>query len=236
MNALPPELVAKLAQVAVPTLSGILYARGLRTRFLHGIAPCNPKAAKMIGPAFTVRAIPVREDLREAAAAGRIPNIHRKAFAAAPAGSVLVCATGGAALHVSVLGDIIATSLQKAGLAGAVLDTGVSDLPIMSKMDFCVHCAGGSSPVPSGAVVMIVDYDLPVGIAGVAVFPGDVMVGDASGTVCIPREIAEEVADAAIEKERMEEWILEQIAAGAPLEGTYPPDAETKARFKAERG
>ena len=39
-----------------------------------------------------------------------------------------------------------------------------------------------------------------------------------------------------LEKERLEAWILEEIGRGAPLEGTYPPDAATKARYKAARG
>jgi regulator of RNase E activity RraA len=235
MAPLDPALVALLNSVAVPTLSGILYARGLRTRFLHGIIPANPAAPRMIGPAFTIRAIPAREDLREDAAKGRAPNLHRQFFGAVPAGAVLVCGTGGAG-HVSVLGDIIATALQRRGVAGVVVDTGVSDLPVVARMDYPVFHGGGSAPVPSGAAVMVVDHSLPIGLAGVAVFPDDIMVGDASGVVCLPRAIAAEIAAEAAEKERLEEWILEEIAAGAPLEGTYPPDAATKARFKAARG
>jgi len=103
-------------------------------------------------------------------------------------------------------------------------------------MDFPVFHAGGSAPVPSGAAVMVADRDLPVGLAGVAVFPDDVMVGDASGVVCIPRAIAAEVAGEAAEKERLEAWILREIEAGAPLEGTYPPDAATRARYRAATG
>jgi regulator of RNase E activity RraA len=225
-----------LAAVAVPTLSAVLYARGLRTRFLHGLVPANP-AARMVGPAYTVRAIPVREDLRDAVAAGRAENLHRRFLSEAPSGAVVVFATGGAA-HVSVLGDIIAGAMARNGVAGAVVDTGVADLPAVARLALPVFHAGGSAPVPSGAAVTVVDRGLPVGIAGVAVFPDDLMVGDASGVVCIPRAIAAEVAAEAAEKERLEGWIVEQIAAGAPLEGTYPPDAATKERYRAwvERG
>lgn len=235
MIPLEPGLAARLSAVAVPTISAVLYARGLRSRFLHGIAPANPAGPRMVGPAFTLRAIPVREDLRDAVAAGRAPNLHRQFFSAVPEGAVLVCALGGAR-HVSVLGDIIATALQRRGVAGVVMDGGVSDLPVVARMDFPVFHGGGSAPVPGGAAVMVVDHALPVGVANVAVFPDDVMVGDASGVICIPRAIAAEVAEEAAEKERLEEWILEEIAGGAPLEGTYPPDAAIKARFKAARG
>lgn len=231
---LPDDLTAALSAVAVPTLSAMLYARGLRSRFLHGVVPANP-ARRMVGPAYTIRAIPAREDLRDDLAAGRAPNLHRRFFSETPPGAVLVCATGGAA-QVSVLGDIIATALMRQGVAGVVVDTGVADLPAVSALDLAVFHAGGSAPVPSGAAVLVVDRDLPVGLAGVAVFPDDVMVGDASGVVCIPRGIAAEIAAEAAEKERLEDWIQREIAAGAPLEGTYPPDAATKARYRQSRG
>lgn len=234
MTPLPADLLAALSAVAVPTLSAVLYARGLRTRFLHGVAPAHPES-RMVGPAYTIRAIPVREDLRDAVAAGGAENLHRRFLSEAPAGAAVVIATGGAA-HVSVLGDIIATALHRAGVAGVVVDTGVSDLPAVARLPLPVFHAGGSAPVPSGAAVMIVDRGLPVGLAGVAVFPDDVMVGDPSGVVCIPRAIAAEVAAEAAEKERLEAWILGEIAAGAPLEGTYPPDAATKARYRTATG
>jgi regulator of RNase E activity RraA len=234
VTPLPAGLVAALSAVAVPTLSAVLYARGLRTRFLHGVAPAQPEG-RMVGPAYTIRAIPVREDLRDAVAAGRAENLHRRFLSEAPAGAAVVVATGGAA-RVSVLGDIIATALHRAGVAGVVMDTGVSDLPAVARLPLPVFHAGGSAPVPSGAAVMIVDRGLPVGLADVAVFPDDVMVGDPSGVVCIPRAIAAEVAEEAAEKERLEAWILGEIAAGAGLEGTYPPDAATRARYRTATG
>ena len=235
MIPLDANLIAVLSGVAVPTLSAVLYARGLRSRFLHGIVPANPDAARVIGPAVTLRAIPVREDLRDAVASGRAPNLHRQILSEVPAGAVLVCALGGVR-HVSVLGDIIATALHLRGVAGVVMDGGVSDLPLVSRMAIPVFHGGGSAPVPGGAAVMVVDHGLPVGLANVAVFPDDVMVGDAAGVLCIPRAIALEIAEEAAEKERLEEWILAEINNGAPLEGTYPPDAATKARYRAARG
>jgi regulator of RNase E activity RraA len=235
MTPVDPALREALSGVAVPTLSAVLYARGLRSRFLHGVVPANPAAPRMIGPAYTIRAIPVREDMRDDIAAGRAANLHRRFLSEVPAGAVVVFATGGAR-HVSVLGDIIATALHRQGVGGMVVDTGVSDLPVVAQLPWPVFHAGGSAPVPSGAVVMVADRGLPVGLADVAIFPDDVMVGDASGVVCIPRAIAADVAAEAAEKERFEEWALAEIAAGAPLEGTYPPDAAAKARYKAARG
>ncbi|MDO9499063.1 MAG: hypothetical protein Q7J52_03125, partial [Falsiroseomonas sp.] len=95
LTPVPDDVAALLGAVAVPTLSAVLFARGLRSRFLHGIGPAGD-AVRCIGPALTIRAIPVREDLRDAVARGEAPNLHRAIFSAAPAGCVMVCATGGA--------------------------------------------------------------------------------------------------------------------------------------------
>ncbi|HEV7267223.1 MAG TPA: ribonuclease activity regulator RraA [Falsiroseomonas sp.] len=232
MTPLEETLRTSLSAIPVPTLSAVLYARGLRSRFLHGLAPADPAAPRMVGPACTIRAIPVREDLRDAVARGEAPNLHRTFLSELPPGAVLVFATGGAR-HVSVLGDIIATALARRGVAGAVVDTGVADLPAVAALPLPVFHAGGSAPVPSGAAVMVADRNLPVGIGAVAIFPGDIMVGDASGVLCIPAALAKSVAAEAAEKLALEDWIQQQIAEGAPLEGTYPPDAATKGRYAA---
>ncbi len=230
---LDDSLRAALLAVPVATLSAVLYARGLRSRFLHGVVAVG--APKMVGLAHTVRAIPVREDIRTEFEARRQPSLHRAALDAARPGQVVVFATEGAA-RVSVLGDIIATALQARGVAGFVTDTGVADLTTVAGLGWPVYAAGGSAPVPSSAIIMVADHGNPIGIAGVAVFPGDVMVGDANGVVCIPRAIAAEVAEAAAKKEAMESWIVAQVAAGAPLEGTYPPSPEALARYHTETG
>ncbi len=132
------------------------------------------------------------------------------------------------------MGDIMTTSLMVRGVAGAVVDTGVSDANLIAQMAFPLVCTG-SAPVSSFAKVMVADHGLPIGIGDVAVFPGDIIVGDPNGAVCIPRDIADAVADAAVEQEALEAFILARVQSGAPLEGTYPPNAETLAAYRAWR-
>jgi regulator of RNase E activity RraA len=86
---------------------------------------------------------------------------------------------------------------------------------------------------------MVIDHDTPIGVQGVAVFPGDVIVGDENGAVCVPRHLAAEIADAAIAQEQLEVYVLQLIQGGAPIDGTYPPNAATLegyARWKAAQG
>jgi regulator of RNase E activity RraA len=80
-----------------------------------------------------------------------------------------------------------------------------------------------------------VDADIPIACGGVAVYPGDLIVGDADGIVVIPAHLAEEVAADAAEQEMLEAFVLARVEAGAGLPGTYPPNAETRAAYEAWR-
>lgn len=229
-------LRARLMSVAVPTLSAVMFQKGLHSRFFAGSRPLNKAASKFCGGAWTIRSIPIREDLRSEISKGALPSRNRLAFDAAPPGSVVVCGTGSHP-NVSMMGDIMSTALMTRGVAAVVLDTSVSDAHFISTMPFPV-VAAGTTPISSFASLMVIDHDTPIGVQGVAVFPGDVIVGDENGAVCIPRHLADEIADASIEQERLEIYVLELIQAGAPIDGTYPPSAETLkgyARWCADR-
>lgn len=220
----------KLLTVAVPTLSAVMFQSGLHSRFFVGCKPLNPAAAKFCGAAWTIRSMPIREDLRSAISKGLMPSRNRIAFDAAPVGSVVVCGTGSHP-EVSMMGDIMSIALMTRGVAGVVLDTSVSDAHFISSMPFPVVSAGTTS-VSSFASLMVIDHDTPIGVQGVAVFPGDIICGDENGAVCVPRHLADEVADAAIEQERLEVYVLERIKGGAPIDGTYPPSAEVLVDYR----
>jgi len=101
-------------------------------------------------------------------------------------------------------------------------------------MEFPVYCAGGSAPL-NLIHHHAVDLNVPIGCGGVAVYPGDIVVGDDEGVVIIPQHLADEVANDAAEQELMEQFVLERIEGGAALPGTYPPNAATKEAYAAWR-
>ena len=71
--------------------------------------------------------------------------------------------------------------------------------------------------------------------AGVAVYPGDILVGDEEGVVVVPRHLAAEIAEPAANQEDLERFIQEKVAGGAALRGTYPPNEQTLAEYQAWR-
>jgi regulator of RNase E activity RraA len=97
-----------------------------------------------------------------------------------------------------------------------------------------VWCSGAAAP-PSVAGLTFVDWQQPVGCGGVAVFPDDIVVVDDDGAILIPAALLEEMLVLAPEQERLESWIMGQVEAGASLPGLYPPNAENKARYEAEK-
>ena len=106
------------------------------------------------------------------------------------------------------------------------------DFPEIAAQPFPVFAAGRSASIGLSAH-HAVDFGVPIACAGVAVFPGDVLVGDAEGVIVIPRHLTTAIAQPAAEQEELERYLLEKVAAGAPLPGTYPPSEQTLAEFAA---
>jgi regulator of RNase E activity RraA len=220
-----------LKQVSTATISTQLLSRGLRNTFLHGIKPLT--GHRMAGPAYTLRYIPAREDIDVLAVYQDYDHPQRKAVETVPAGHVLVMDCRGQGRAASA-GGILAKRLEVRGAAGLVTDGTLRDTPDISGLALPVY-ATGASPLTNLAQHHAVDINVPIGCAEVAVYPGDVMVGDAEGVVCVPAEIATEVAEAAREQEQLEAWIANEIAHGKPLRGTYPPDRTTLERYHQQR-
>lgn len=227
---LSSETLDGLRQVSTPTLTTQLFKLGFRNVFLHGVRPLCPKT-KLVGEARTVRFAPAREDLATLAAIGDPGYPQRRAIEQVGPGQVLVLDCRGVD-SAAAAGDILITRVRVRGAAGVVTDGGLRDFPAIQAMEFPVYAKGPAAPAHV-ARHLAVDADVPVGCAEVLVMPGDILVGDAEGVVCIPRHLADVVARGGAEQERLEAFLLAKIAAGAPLPGTYPPNQATLAEYDA---
>jgi regulator of RNase E activity RraA len=232
--AVPPTTLDSLRRVSVATLCTQLFKRGFRNVYIQGIERLTkPSIGNLVGPAFTMRNIPAREDLDKISAFDNPEHPQRKAIESVPPGHVLVLDCRGET-RVASGGQILTTRLKVRGAAGLVSDGPVRDSGEIAKMDFPVYCAGGSAPL-NLIYHHAIDLNVPIGCGGVAVYPGDVIVGDEEGVVVIPQHLADEVAADAVEQEKMEAFVLERIEGGAALPGTYPPNEETKAAYASWR-
>jgi len=228
--ALTEEIRRQLSACSSATLATQLFKRGLRNQVLQAVSRLTPKAPTMVGEAFTLRNIPAREDIDHIGVYDNHEHPQRKSIEISPPGSVLVMDCRGDARCASA-GGILIRRLEVRGVAGLVTDGGLRDTPDIAQRSFPVYCKAPSAPI-SLTHQHAVESNVPVACGGVAVYPGDVIVGDGEGVVVIPAGIAGEVAAATFEQEMLEEFVQQEIASGRPLPGTYPPDAAARARYE----
>jgi regulator of RNase E activity RraA len=222
---------AKLMNVSTATLTTLLFKRGLRNVFIQGAWPLNPEAPQMVGPAYTLRYIPAREDLDVIEVFQDRTHPQRAAVEAIPPGSVLVMDCRQDA-SVASAGSILITRMMVRGAGGVVSDGGLRDSHEIAKLPFPTYCQGGSAPT-NLIKHHAVDLNVPIGCGGVAVYPGDVLIGDRDGVLVIPRHLVAEIAEQGHEQEQLEAFVSTKIHAGEPLWGNYPPGEDLKAEYKA---
>jgi regulator of RNase E activity RraA len=221
-----------LEGVSTATLTTVLLKKGLRNVWLRGTKPLQPGQNRIAGPAFTLRFVPAREDLATPESWAS-PNSTRGAIEAMPSGCIAVVDAMGI-MDAGIFGDILCERMKYRGVAGLITDGVVRDVAGVIATGLPVWCRGAAAP-PSVAGLTFVGWQEPIACGGVAVFPDDTIVVDEDGAVVIPKAMLESVVEAAVEQERLEAWIVDEVRRGVPLPGLYPANAETKTRYEAFR-
>ena len=122
-------------------------------------------------------------------------------------------------------GSILVTRLMKRGCAGIVTDGGFRDSAEIADLPFPSYHDIPSAPT-NLTLHQALDINIPIGCGDVAVFPGDVILGDDDGVMVIPQNIVDEVADECVEMTLFEDFVLEQVNKGETIIGLYPPTNE----------
>lgn len=231
IERVPKELREMFRHIPAATATDAMAALGFRSTFMRGIRSLLP-GHTVVGSAITVRFVPMREDLSRPADLSPMPDFQ--AVESVEPGDVVVY---DASWSVgAVIGDVILTRLKVRGVGGIVTDGDVRDLPAMKGMGIPIF-ARGTDPYSGGHTLYPVDFNIPIQCGGVAVFPGDLILGDDDGIMVIPRGRAKEVYSLAGEKEDLEAYIRHKlITEGATLAKFYPPKkehAEAAAKYKA---
>ena len=224
----------RLKTVSTATLCTALFKRGLRNQFIQDVRPLNPDLGTMVGEAFTLRYIPAREDLNPITVFQDRAHPQRKAVEECPPGAVMVIDSRKDARAASA-GSILVTRLMVRGVAGVVTDGGFRDSPEIARLSIPAYHNRPSAPT-NLTLHQALDINVPVGCGDVAIWPGDIMVGDGEGVVAIPAAIADEVALEAVEMTAFEDFVTEKVREGRSILGLYPPTEEAnKAEFAAWR-
>ncbi|TQS71570.1 ribonuclease activity regulator RraA [Rhodobacteraceae bacterium] len=224
----------KLMGVSVATLATALFKRGLRHQVIQGVHPVGWKGQNMVGPAFTLRYMPAREDRNPLTAFRNPEHPQRVAIETCPPGSILVMDSRKQADAASS-GDILITRLMKRGGAGIVTDGGFRDAAVIADLDIPAYHTRPSSPtnLTNNEAIAINE---PIGCGDAPVFPGDILVGDADCVIVIPAHMADEIADEAVEMTAYEDFVVERVKDGETIIGLYPcTKDEHQVAFKAWR-
>lgn len=233
----------RLGSVSTASLCTALFKRGLRGQFLQNVRPVAPQGPalrerNMVGPAYTLRYIPAREDRNPIEVFRDPEHLQRVAVERCPPGHVWVMDSRGDARAASA-GSILVTRLMVRGCAGVVTDGGLRDAPGIGELAIPAFHQRPSAPT-NLTLHEAVALDEPIACGDVAIFPGDVMVGDREGVVCVPAHLADELAAECAEMERFEDFVTREVLSGRPVIGLYPPTSEEAqadyAAWKAKGG
>ncbi|KSA12392.1 MULTISPECIES: ribonuclease activity regulator RraA [Maribacter] len=221
----------KLKKVSTATVATCLFKKGLKNQFIQHVKPLKLGRPTMVGEAYTLRYIPAREDLNPISVFRDPKHLQRVAVEQCPEGAVLVIDSRQNARAASA-GSILVTRLMVRGVSGIVTDGGFRDSAEIADLDFSSFHNRPSAPTNLTLHQAIAIND-PIGCGDVAVFPGDIILGDDDGVMVIPAHLADEVANECLEMTMYEEFVMESVQAGTPIIGLYPMVSdEAKAKFE----
>src|SRR5258705_11713592 len=174
------EAVATLSRVSTGTITTVLLKKGLRNVWMRGTKPLRPGQPRLVGPAFTLRFVPAREDLATPESWSS-PISTRTAIEAMPQGCIAVIDAMGVT-DAGIFGDILCARMVKRGVTALITDGVVRDLEGVLGTGLPGWCDGYAAPHSVVGLTFVGRGD-PIGRGGVAIFPDDVIVADRDGAV-----------------------------------------------------
>ncbi|MFE9884402.1 ribonuclease activity regulator RraA [Streptomyces scopuliridis] len=229
--ALDPEVLAKLRRISTATLATRLFALGLRQQFLVGVAPLNPDLDGFVGEAFTMRFIPAREDIDTLESLPGEDNLQWLGVESLSEGQALVIDSR-SDISAASAGDMLVTRALHRGATAFITDGAFRDGHVLKTLPIATY-ARATTATTRLTSFHVADLQVPIGCAGVAVYPGDFLVGGRDGVIVVPRHLAPGIVDEALEQEELEAYLHTRVHEGeALLGGLYPADEETKERYR----
>ena len=208
------------SQVSVASICTALFKRGLRNQFVQGLYPLNSNLPNMVGLAYTLRYIPAREDLNTIDVFENSEHPQRFAIENCPKDYVMVFDSRKDPRAASA-GAILITRLMVRGCAGVVTDGGFRDSNEIRNHKIPTYHHRPSSPT-NLTLHQAIETNTPIGCGDVAIWPGDLIVGDQEGVVVIPFKIINEISDAVKSMTIYEDYVIDKVRKGTSIKGLYP--------------
>ena len=219
-----------LKNITTGTITTMRLKKGIRHAWMKGAMPFGFSGKRVVGPAFTLRFVPVREDLATPESWMK-PISTRGAIEAMPADCVVVADAMGVT-GAGIFGDILCMRMVKRGVTALITDGVMRDKHGVLGTGLPVWCQGVAAPASVNQLTFV-GWNEPIGCGGTAIFPGDIIVADDDGAVVIPKDLADFVATEGAEHELLETWLVQEVEKGHQLLGLYPPNEENKKRYEA---
>jgi regulator of RNase E activity RraA len=228
------EVLRRLAHISSGSLTTQLYKRGFRQPVMVGLRPLQgAKAPRFAGRAYTMRMIPAREDIDTYATLTTHPNHDNLQWVGVEQtqpGDVMVIDSRRDASAAS-MGNMLVTRMVRRGVRAVVTDGAFRDGSELAAMDFPTWSAGVTATTRL-SYHHVADLNVPISCAGVAVYPGDVIHGDADNISVIPAHLAAEMADVCEAQDDLEGYLAQRVSRGEALWGLYPPSDATRAQHR----
>ena len=205
-----------LALISTPDAADALRKLGVARTVMKGIRPMVRVQGTAAGRARTLRLLPDREDLKTPVNG----PVNRGLYDGMQPGEVLVLDAMGAE-NQAVLGDMMFSRLFAREVSAVVVDGAVRDIPVVSTKGLPVF-ARSCSPDSYMGFMRPWEADCAIQCGGVLVQPRDFILADADGVVVVPNALARSVAELAQQKMPADAFGQALLAAGFPLDDTYP--------------
>jgi regulator of RNase E activity RraA len=229
----PDSVLARLARVGSGSVSTQLFKKGFRQPVMVGLRPLQPQPARFAGRAFTVRMIPAREDINTYATLTTAPNPDNLQWVAVEQtlpGDVMVIDSR-RDIAAASMGSMLVTRMACRGVHAVITDGAFRDCDELARMALPTWSAARTATTRL-SFHHVADLQVPISCAGVAVFPGDVVHGDADSITVIPAHLAAELADLCEAQDDLEAYLAMRLARGEALWGVYPPSEQTRAQHR----
>lgn len=207
-------LMDRYRKVGVPTIYSGVKDKGFTQCYMKGVTNFSP-GQRLVGRARTVRYLPWRPDIAEDTDRGEDSPEYRAMGSCGP-GDVLVAGVSGRKWD-AIGGDMVLLHLKMVEAEGVITDGGIRDVGEVLSYGYKVF-AGGRTPAGRGPAIMSYEDGTVIECGGITIRPGDLMVADDDGIVCVPQQYAEEIIRWAEEHEEFEQEIKSMI-----LKENVPP-------------